>query len=110
MTSVGIFGHDLYFLTHKDAPKFKIIARTFGEGRLGAAKDVIPESDKVIQQIISAKDGVYYTASDGVDCRLYRIQTDEPKTAIEIHLPRQGWAAFTDLKNSQWVICERPAS
>ena len=99
VTSLGIFGHELYFLTHKDAPKFKIIARTFGDGRLGAAKDVIPERDKVIQQIISAKDGVYYTASDGVDCRLYRIQTDGPKTAIEIHLPRQGWASFHGLED-----------
>jgi prolyl oligopeptidase len=38
-------GANLTILTHKDAPKFKIIARTFGDGKLGAAKDVIPESD-----------------------------------------------------------------
>ena len=98
VTSAGIFGHDLYFLTHKDASKFKIIARTFGDGELGAAKEVVPESDKVIQQIISAKDGIYYTASDGVDCRLYKIQADGPKTAIEIQLPRQGWASFYGLE------------
>lgn len=98
VTSAGVFGHDLYFLTHKDASKFKIIARTFGDGKLGAAKDVIPESDKVIQQIISAKDGVYYTASDGVDCRLYKIQADGAKGAMEIQLPRQGWASFYGLE------------
>jgi prolyl oligopeptidase len=95
VTNVSLFGHDLYFLTHKDAPKFKISARTFGDGKVGAAKDVIPESDEVIQQIISAKDGIYYTASDGVDCRLYKIAPDGTKTATEIPLPHQGWASFS---------------
>jgi prolyl oligopeptidase len=99
VTGVCSFGNDLYFLTHKDAPKFKITVRTFEEGKLGAYKDAVPESDKVIQEIISAKDGIYYTASDGVDCRLYKIEADGSKTAKEIHLPRQGWASLYGIED-----------
>jgi prolyl oligopeptidase len=108
VTGLSIFGDDLYFLTHKNAPKFKIIERTFGGGKLGAPKEVIPESDKVIQEITSAKDGVYYTASDGVDCRLYKIKANGPKTAIEIRLPYQGWASFYGLEDQSMGDLQMP--
>ncbi len=99
VTAIGISGSDFYFLTHKEAPHFKILARAFEEGRLGAPRVVIPESDKVIQDMISAKDGVYFTASDGVDCRMYKIAPDESGGAKEIALPYQGWPSFYDLED-----------
>jgi prolyl oligopeptidase len=94
VTGFGLFGSDFYFLTHKDAPKFKIVVRNFRDGKLGSAEEVVPESDKVIQEIISARDGVYYTASDGVDCRLYKVGKAEPHTSVEISLPYEGWPSF----------------
>jgi prolyl oligopeptidase len=99
VTAAGILGPDLYFLTHKNAPKFKIIARTFHDRKLGPVKEVIPESEKVIQQIISARDGIYYTASDGVDCRLYKIGESEPNRPAEIALPYEGWPSLYGLED-----------
>jgi prolyl oligopeptidase len=98
VTGAGISGPDIYFLTHKDAAKFKIIAHTFRDGKLGSAKELVPETDKVIQEIISAKDGIYYTASDGVDCRLYKIGETEPHTATEVSLPYVSWVSFYGLE------------
>jgi prolyl oligopeptidase len=94
VTGFGFSGSDLYLLTHRGASKFKIVARTFSKDKLGPAREVVPESDKVIQEITSAKDGVYYTASDGVDCRLYKIGESEPHSSVEIHLPYMGWPSF----------------
>lgn len=99
VTALGIAGSDFYFLTHKDAPKFKIVARTFADGQLGALRVVVPEGDQVIQEMISAKDGVYFTASDGVDCRLYKIAGGESGVPREIPLPYQGWPSFYDLED-----------
>ena len=94
ITGFGLTGSDFYFLTHKDAPKFKILVRTFSNGTLGPAEEIVPASDRVIQEMISAKDGVYYTASDGVDCSLYKIGETEPHASIEIPLPYKGWPGF----------------
>jgi prolyl oligopeptidase len=99
VTSIGFIGANFYFLTHKDAPKFKIVARSFSDGHLGPAKEIVPESGQVIRQMISAKDGVYYTASDGATCRLYRISTDDTAKPAEIKLPYPGWASFYDLED-----------
>jgi prolyl oligopeptidase len=100
VTGAGIFGPDIYFLTHKDAAKFKIIARTLQDGKLGSERAVVPECDKVIREIISAKDGIYYTASDGVDCRLYKIgeAQSQTQTITEIALPYPGWVTFFGLE------------
>ena len=51
------------------------------------------ESEKVVQGLISSKDGVYYTASDGVDCRVHKISPNGSES--EIALPYQGWANLT---------------
>jgi prolyl oligopeptidase len=97
VTSIGFMGANLYFLTHKDAPKFKIIARTFSDGRLGPEKEVVPESSLVIRQIVSAKDGVYYTASDGAAGHLYRISGSDSAQPAEVKLPYPGWVSLFDL-------------
>ena len=94
VTSIGFIGANFYFLTHKDAPKFKIIARTFSDGHLSPAKEIVPETCEVIRQMISAKDGIYYTASDGATSHLYRISTVDTAKPTEIKLPYPGWASF----------------
>jgi prolyl oligopeptidase len=99
VTAAGIIGPDLYFMTHKDASKFKIVARTFKDGLLGPARVVVPESNNVIQQIISAKDGIYFTASDGPLCHLYKISANDGAAPVEISLPYPGWAEFYDLED-----------
>ncbi len=99
VTDVGVFGSNLYFLTHKDAPRFKVVAREFRDGKLGEPRVVVPAGEKVIQQITSAKDGIYYTASDGVDCRLYKLTEGTSDGGTEIPLPYQGWASFFGLED-----------
>jgi prolyl oligopeptidase len=94
VTGLGYDGSNFYFLTHKDAARFKIEAVTLRDGKVADRHVVIPESEKVIQQLISAKDGIYYTASDGVDCRVYKV--GQSGVGAEAALPYQGWASFSD--------------
>jgi prolyl oligopeptidase len=83
-----------YFLNHKDAPRFKIDAATWRDGKLADWHTVVPESEKVVQGLTCSKDGLYYTASDGVDCRVYKLGPSGSPS--EIALPYQGWASVTD--------------
>jgi prolyl oligopeptidase len=98
VTDFGVTADAVYLLTHKNAPRFKIVSRSVQGTELGPEKDVVPASQKVIQQIQSAKDGIYYTASDGVDCRLYRLSSTDPARPEAIPLPVTGWASFHDLE------------
>jgi len=100
VTGFGISGDTVYFLTHKNAPRFKIVSRSLNIDEAANEREVVPASEKVIQQILSAKDGVYYTASDGVDCRLYRLNPSDPTRQEAIPLPVIGWASFYGLEDS----------
>ena len=93
VTGLGEDETHFYFLSHKDAPRFKIDAAVWHDGKLTDRHTVVPESQKVVQQLISSQDGVYYTASDGVDCRVYKINANASES--EIALPYQGWADLT---------------
>jgi prolyl oligopeptidase len=98
VTGFGINRDTAYLLTHKNAPRFKIVSRSLGTDEVGEVKEVVPTGDKVIQQIVSAKDGIYYTATDGVDCRLYRLSSSDPTKREEIPLPTTGWVSFYDFE------------
>jgi prolyl oligopeptidase len=100
VTGFGISQKTVYFLTHKKAPRFKIVSRSLNIDEGSDEKEEVPPSEKVIQQILSAKDGIYYTASDGVDCRLYRLNPSDPTKQKAIPLPVVGWASFYGIEDS----------
>jgi prolyl oligopeptidase len=94
VTGFGIARDRVYLLTHKNAPRFKIVSHSLRADKVDEENEVVSPSNKVIQQIISAKDGVYYTASDSVDCRLYRLSSSDPTKTEEIPLPATGWVSL----------------
>jgi prolyl oligopeptidase len=108
VTDFGVTQAAVYLLTHKDAPRFKIVSRSVQGSELEPMKEVLPASQKVIQQIQSAKDGIYYTASDGVDCRLYRLSSSDLAKPEEIPLPVAGWASFHELEAGFVGDLEKP--
>jgi prolyl oligopeptidase len=61
MITQGKFGPDggLYLLSHKDAPRGKILSLPPGEIRLSRAKTVVAESEVVIQSFLSTASKIY---------------------------------------------------
>jgi prolyl oligopeptidase len=102
VTGFGISQDTVYFLTHKNAPRFKIVSRSLNIDEHREEKEVVPASERVIQQVLSAKDGIYYTASDGVDCRLYRLNPSDPARQETIPLPVTGWVSFRGIED--WFL------
>jgi prolyl oligopeptidase len=63
---------DLYVLTHKNAPRFRVL-RLKAPGDIKSAKQVVPQGDSVIQSMALAHDALYLrTMVGGVD-RLERV-------------------------------------
>jgi len=88
VTRIDSNGKTLFLLSHKDAPRFKILAIPVG-GSLAQAKTLIPASDsQLIEGIGAAADGLYVTARVGLYSKLLHV-SDDGKVE-EIALPVRG--------------------
>ena len=97
VTRVEMRGPEIFLLSHKDAPTFKVLSVRAGQP-LSSATTLVPgQSDRVIEDIHAASDALYVVARHGVYSQLLRIPTGT--TSIEqVALPIEGHigGAFTD--------------
>ncbi|RYF90345.1 MAG: S9 family peptidase, partial [Caulobacteraceae bacterium] len=86
--NVAVDGDDLYVHTFKDAPRYKVLKTSARAPDLKTASVAVAESDRVLQGIGLARDGLYITDMDGGIGRLRRLGRDGRIT--EIALPLEG--------------------
>jgi len=82
-------GDDLYLITHKNAPRSKVIRTSLSHPDLARAQVVIPAGKAVIASILAAPDALYVQELDGRVGKLVRApySNDVPET---IALPVEG--------------------
>ncbi|HEV2652318.1 MAG TPA: prolyl oligopeptidase family serine peptidase [Rhizomicrobium sp.] len=112
ITSLDLRGHDIFLLSHKDAPTFQVLMLRAGQP-LASAKVLVPASpDRVIESIHTAADGLYVLTRKGAYSELLRVDPATGKS-IDIALPFEGHAdqIFSDprkpgvtLSLSSWVV------
>jgi prolyl oligopeptidase len=90
VTDLAVSGDHVYLLTHKDAPRYKVIKTSISEPDLAASETVVPESEAVIQGMAMAKDALYVHVLDGGIGRYLRVPHDEPSEEGFIPLPFEG--------------------
>ncbi len=87
--AVAIADSSLYLLSSKDVPNRQILRTPLSNPNLAHAAVVVPHSERVLVNLVSAKDGLYIVGMDrGVD-RLFRIQNGRGR-AEEVPLPVEG--------------------
>ena len=89
VTSFDIHGDDLYLLTHKNAPRFKVIRTSAAHPDIAQAETLLPESDVVIKYIAAAQDAFYVQETDGTLGLLKRLAYAGGKPE-GVELPFQG--------------------
>jgi len=72
VTGFDWHGDDLYLVTHKNAPRFKVIRTSLSRPDLAAAQVVIPAGEAVITDVTAAPDALYVQELDGGIGRLLR--------------------------------------
>jgi prolyl oligopeptidase len=112
ITNADERGDDLFFLSHKDAPTFKILALKVGQP-LSASTTLVPaKSDRVIESMHSASDALYVLARHGAYSQLLRIPAGSTNIE-EVPLPFEGHIGelFADPRTpgatislSSWVV------
>ena len=73
VTDFAVKGKEIFLLTHKDAPRFKIIATSLVKPDLASARTVVPAGNAVITALAVAKDALYVQLRDGGIGRLWRV-------------------------------------
>jgi len=112
VTNVDMRGSEIFLLSHKDSPTFKVLSVHAGQA-LASASTLIPaRADRVIEGIHVGSDALYVLARHGAYSQLLRIPAGS--TSIEeVALPFPGHIAeaFTDprapgvtLQLSSWVV------
>jgi prolyl oligopeptidase len=71
--NLDIHGDDLYLLTYKNTPRYKILRMSLTNPDLSKAVTVFPAGEAVVTSLGAAKDGLYVQTLDGGSSRLWRV-------------------------------------
>jgi prolyl oligopeptidase len=88
VTDIDLRGSEIYMLTHKDAPRFKVIETDAAHPDIAHARVLIAPSERVIEHLGTAKDALYVQSLEGGLGRITRIDWTGART--EIGLPIDG--------------------
>jgi len=89
VTQFSVKGHDIWLLTHKDAPHFKLLHAGLDDPDLSKATVVVPQSNLVLRGVVGARDAVYIEATNNGIARMLRLSYGK-KSAKPIGLPFEG--------------------
>ena len=96
VTTFDIHGDDIYLLSHKDAPRFKVLRTSISNPDFAHATVVVPESDVVLRNVTAAKDALYVLSLDGGIGKVLRIPFSGPNAGVatRLSLPVDGQVWF----------------
>ena len=90
VTSIAVHGDDLYVLTYKNAPRYKIVRIDARKPDLASAETLIPSGEAVITGVNPAQDALYVHLSDGGIGRLLRVPYGPHAKVQQVALPFDG--------------------
>jgi len=115
VTNAVLHGDALYLLTHKDAPRYKVVMVDAAAPDVARAKVIVAPGERVVEDISGASDGLYIRDLDGGLSRLRRYDFATGDLA-DISLPFEGQVtgpATDPLRPGAifgmqgWVVAER---
>ncbi len=105
--NAALLGEELYLLTHKDAPRFRVVKVNTGAPSFAKAVEVVPQSGAVLKGVAASKEGVYVQALDAGLGRIIRVAPDGGQTTLRLPYPGTVDGLFADpLKEGCWFALE----
>ncbi|HEX7761901.1 MAG TPA: prolyl oligopeptidase family serine peptidase [Caulobacteraceae bacterium] len=107
VTGVALHGDDLYLLSHKNAPRFRLLKTSAANPSLADAKEVIGQGAAVLKGLAAARDGIYVQSLDAGLGKLARLAPDGSLTPLK--LPFQGTVGLLSadpLQDGCWFSLE----
>jgi prolyl oligopeptidase len=97
VTGFAIHGNDLYLLSHKNAPRFKVLKTNVMRPDLAHAEEVVAPGHEVVVTIGAARDALYVLTRDGTLGKLYRVAFAKGAKPELVTLPREGSLNLTSI-------------
>jgi prolyl oligopeptidase len=114
VTNMTFRGDDLYLVTYKDAPRYRVLHVTAAAPEVAGAREVVPQGDAVIRNLFAARDAVYVQDLDGGIGRVRRIGADGKVSSVALPFDGAIGSIYADtehdgawLQLQNWV---RPAA
>jgi prolyl oligopeptidase len=82
-------GSTIYLLTHKDAPRFRVVSESLDAPSFAAARTVAAERNGVLTCVVAASDALYLAERDGGGMKLLRL-ANGAASPDEIATPFKG--------------------
>ncbi len=100
VANMDLHGDDIYMLTFKDTPRYKVIHMNLTQPDISKANTVVPATDAVVTGFGAAKDALYVQTLDAGIGKLWRVGYDG-SAPQPIKLPYEGSASigWTDQKS-----------
>ncbi len=89
----NVRGDDLYLMTYKNTPRYKVIRINLKNPDVRQADVVFPASEAVVESLWTARDALYVQTLDGGTRKIYRVDY-KTRQAEPIKLPYQGSASI----------------
>jgi len=93
VSALDIRGEDLYLLTYKNTPRYKIIRTIVSNSDLKKAETIFTGGEAVIQNFVAQPDALYVQALDGGNRRIHRVDY-KTKKAAPLKIPYEGAATI----------------
>jgi len=85
----AVHGDDIYLLTARGAPRFKVVRTRLASPAFASAETVVPPSEAVVSGLAVAKDGLYVQFRDGGASRVTRLAFEAGAGLEPVALPDQ---------------------
>jgi prolyl oligopeptidase len=107
VTGAALMGPDLYLLTHKDAPRYRIVKIMSANPVFADGVHLVPEGLAVLKALATASDGVYVQSLDAGIGQVFRLKPDGSRTALKLPYPGAVSALSADpLAPGCWFVLE----
>ena len=107
VTNVALRGQDIYFLTHKGAPRFRILRAKTSAPAVANAAEVVPQGRAVLKGLVGARDAIYVQALDAGLGQVLRLDPDNSLRPLKLPFAGAVDGLFADpLKDGCWFFLE----
>ena len=90
VTDLAAQGDALFLLSHKDAPRFKVLRTSLAKPDLATAEVVVATGESVVNAIATAKDALYVRKMNGGNSELFRLEYAPDAKPQQVALPFIG--------------------
>ncbi|WP_125723376.1 prolyl oligopeptidase family serine peptidase [Flavobacterium ustbae] len=105
ITGSHILGDKIFFITHKNAPNYKIGYTSIKNPDFANPTILVPETDKVLRRLRKSKNFIFYALSDGINQETFQINVKTfEKKLIELPIGANGGFALNPRQNDEMKL------